>query len=147
VVLYLLTELSPSWGTINWAATKELPSTSWNPKVHYRVHKSPPLIPILSNINPVHTTPCCLSKIHFNLWTHLRLGLPKGVFLLTFPPISYMHSFLLIRSTCHAHIIILDLIILIILVEDYKLWSSLCSFLQFSATHLPTVEIFSSTPL
>jgi hypothetical protein len=48
---YLLTELSPSRGALNWVATEELPSISWNPKVQYRIHKSPPLVLILSHIN------------------------------------------------------------------------------------------------
>jgi hypothetical protein len=49
---YLLTELSPSWEAANCAATQELPSILCNPKFHHRVHKSPPLVPILSQIDP-----------------------------------------------------------------------------------------------
>jgi hypothetical protein len=64
---YLLTELSPSWGAINWAAAQDLPSFSWNPKVQYRVHKSAPLVPILSHIYPIHTIPSNLSKINFDI--------------------------------------------------------------------------------
>jgi hypothetical protein len=67
LLTYLLTELSPSCEATNCAVTQELPSILWNPQFHYRVHKSPPLVSILSQIEPVHTIPSYLSKIYFNI--------------------------------------------------------------------------------
>jgi hypothetical protein len=83
-------ELSPSGGAAKSAATQEFPSNLWNPKVHHRVHKSPPLVPILSQI--YQSIPSHLMSLRsiLILSTHLHLGLPCGLF-----PSGYM--------TCPPH--------------------------------------------
>jgi hypothetical protein len=68
---------------------KNFPAILLNPKVHYRFHKDPPLVPILSQINPVHTTPSYLRSILI-LFSHLCLGLPSGLFPSGFP--NNMHA-------------------------------------------------------
>jgi hypothetical protein len=74
---YPLTELSPSRGAANCAATQELPSILWNPKYQYRVHRSPSWVHILSHINPIHTIPSYFSKIYFDIVHRPTSWLPK----------------------------------------------------------------------
>jgi hypothetical protein len=46
---------------------KKFPRLAWNPKVHYRVHKSLSLDPTLSKMDPVHNLIPYFFKTHFNI--------------------------------------------------------------------------------
>jgi hypothetical protein len=47
-------EQRPSWGAKSFSASQEIPHILLNPEVRYRIHKSLPPAPILSQLNPVH---------------------------------------------------------------------------------------------
>ena len=70
------------------------------------------------------------------LFTHLRLGLPSGLFPSGFPTKNlYTPLSSPIRATCPTHLIILDFITRTILGEQYKSFSSsLCNLLHSPIT-------------
>jgi hypothetical protein len=66
-------EQSPYSEANSHLPSQEIHCRVWNPKIYYRVHKSPPLVLILSHMYPVHTFPPYFLEIRSNiilLFTH-----------------------------------------------------------------------------
>jgi hypothetical protein len=59
-------EQNPSWEA-NSRLNKEIPRLLWKSKVHYRIHKRPLPVPILSQINPIQSLQPYFPKIYFNI--------------------------------------------------------------------------------
>ena len=139
---YLLTYLLTPWSRVlleklpGSAASQEIPRILSNPKVHYRTHKCTPPLPILSQIHPVPTPPPTSLRFVLILSSHLRLGLPNGLFPSRFPIRTLCTSLPSpIRATFPARLILLDFTPCIILGKEYRsLSSSLCNFLHSPVT-------------
>jgi len=133
-----------------YSASQEIPRILWKPKVHYRIHKCPPPVPILSrSIQSIPQHPTSWRSILI-LSYHLRLGLQSGLFPSGFttktlyaPLLSPMHA------ACHAHHahLILVMITRTILFEQYRsLNSSIYRFLHsaVSSSHLGQNILFNT---
>jgi hypothetical protein len=88
LITYLLTysmEQSPFWEANRFSASQEILRILWNPKVHYRVHKCPPTVSILSQISPAHAPTSQFLKIHLNIILLSTPGSPKWSLSFRFP--------------------------------------------------------------
>ena len=131
-----LTCLLTTWSTVllekptGFAANQEIPRILWNPKVHYRTHKRPPSVPILSQLHPVPTTPPHFLKIHLNIIHPSTSWSPQWSLSFRFPHRNLVHT-----SPFPVHLILLDFITRTILGQEYRsLSSSLCNFLHSPVT-------------
>ena len=116
---------SPSWESSSSSFSKEISNILWNPEVHYRIHKSPPPIPILNQTIP------CPHPISWRtiliLSFPLLLGLPSDSFLrFTRQNIICTSSFPLLSQVPLAPpISFLSSSPIILIGKEYKSWSSL----------------------
>ena len=101
------------------------PRILWNLEVHYRVHNSPPLAHILSQVYPTRTLPTDFFKIHSNVTFYLFPGLPSCRLSSRCPPESlYASLFSPIRDTCLSHLVL-----------DWSLWSFFVSSTNHEDDH------------
>jgi hypothetical protein len=124
--------------------TQGFPNILSNLKLHYHLHKSSPLVPILSQIKTVFITPSCLSTIHFN--TILAHTSKSSQWSFSFS-ISHRSPLLPIRATCHAHLTLLTRSFWLYLAKSTSYEASHYAFFSnFLLFYLYSVQIFSSAP-
>ena len=58
---------SPPQEADSSSTDQEIPCIFYNLKLHYFNHNSSPLVPVLSQINPVHVLTSNFFMIHFNI--------------------------------------------------------------------------------
>ena len=145
--------LPPPWNSPSWEAKSILDGQKiscilQNPKVHYHINNSLPLVCTRSQSNPVHPCPSCFFKANFNI---ILRSTPKSSKVSLSSDLHnktlYMYSMFPIHVTCLTHLIFFDLTTQKISGVQYKSWhSSLCNPLQSPGTSaLLGSNIFPST--
>jgi hypothetical protein len=124
-------ERSHYWEPKSFSAGQEMPCILCNPKVHYRVHYSLPLVSILIQINPNHALQSCIfililfQSAHMSYEVVSSLQVFLSIFCIYF---SYLHVYFMPRFLRLGKSVIL---ITGLFGESCKWWfSSLCNFLR-----------------
>ena len=140
-------EQIPFWEPNRFSASQEIPHILWNQKVHYRIHKCPPPVPILSQIHSIHSSLPLFLNIHliiifsstrgFSKWSlSLIFSHQNPVYTSPLPHTCYMHRPTHSSLFDHPNNI----------VWRYRLLSSsLCSFLHSPVTTSLWGNLFSNT--
>ena len=104
-------EQSPSCTAYRFSASQEILRILRNPKVHYRSHKCPPPVPILSQLDQVHTPTSHFLKILLNIILSSTPGSPKWSISFSFPYQNPVYASSLPHTRyMPAHLILLDFI-------------------------------------
>jgi hypothetical protein len=125
-------EQSPSREANRFSASQEIPRILWNPKFQYRIHKYPPHIPTLNQLDTVHTTTSRFLKIYLNIIFTSTPGSYNLSLSLRFPPpTSFIGRF---SSPWPARLILYCITRTILGEKERSLRSSLFSFLHSPVT-------------
>ena len=125
---------SPSWEANNSSASQEIPRILWNPKVHYRINKSSPPVPILSQRSIQSVSPSLSSRLYFNIILPFTPGSCKWSSSLRFSLNPYMHL------SCSPYVLHA------LPISVFLIWSSEWYLVRNTEHKAPPYAVF-STPL